>query len=133
MGKSTQVFQGSCLCGAVQFRVEGPTLWCAHCHCTHVPARPRRRLRDLGRRRGERITIDESRLLWHSSSDKAERGFCRSCGSSLFFRSERWPGEVHVTRANFHGDIDREPEGHAFYDTHVAWFPITDELPKALP
>ena len=133
MTASPQIFQGSCLCGAVQFRVEAPTLWCAHCHCTMCQLAHGAAFVTWVGTAADRITIDESRLMWHGSSDKAERGFCKSCGSSLFFRSERWPGEVHVTRANFRGDIDREPEGHAFYDTHVAWFPITDELPKALP
>jgi hypothetical protein len=80
-----------------------------------------------------RVTIQDSRLTWHRSSDKAERGFCSMCGSSLFFRSERWPGEIHVTRASFHGEIDRQPDGHAFYETHVSWFPVTDDLPKSQP
>ena len=25
---------GACLCGAVRFRIELPTLFCGHCHCT---------------------------------------------------------------------------------------------------
>jgi hypothetical protein len=26
--------KGKCLCGAVQFEIELPTLFCAHCHCS---------------------------------------------------------------------------------------------------
>jgi hypothetical protein len=51
----------------------------------------------------------------------------------MFFRSGRWPGEIHITRANFHGEIDRQPDGHAFYDSHVSWFAVTDGLPKSVP
>jgi hypothetical protein len=51
----------------------------------------------------------------------------------MFFRSGRWPGEIHITRANFHGEIDRQPDGHAFYDSHVSWFEVTDGLPKSVP
>jgi hypothetical protein len=129
-----QVFPGSCLCGAVQFRVHAPTLWCAHCHCTMCQRAHGAAFVTWVGAAAERITIeDNSRLAWYRSSEKAERGFCRSCGSTLFFRGEHWPGEVHVARANFHGDIDRQPEGHAFFATHVSWFPITDDLPKTSP
>lgn len=127
------MFRGSCLCGAVRFRVEAPTLWCAHCHCTMCQRTHGAAFVTWVGTAAERVTIEDSRLTWYRSSDKAQRGFCASCGSSLFFRSERWPGEVHVTRANFHGGIDREPEGHVFFDTHVSWFPISDHLPKAPP
>lgn len=60
-------------------------------------------------------------VQWYASSVDSRRGFCRHCGSSLFFRSERWPGEIHVARANVPGEIDREPEGEVHTDTRVAW------------
>ncbi len=72
--------------------------------------------------------IEENQLCWYESSEGASRGFCRQCGSSLFFQSERWPGELHVTRAAFDQPIDREPEAHAFFDAHVDWMPIDDSL-----
>ncbi len=124
---------GSCLCGAVQFRVQTPTLWCAHCHCTMCQRAHGAAFVTWVGAAEERVTIDDSRLSWYQSSDRAERGFCSICGSSLFFRSERWPGEIHITRVNFRGDIDREPDGHAFYDSHVSWFAVNDELRKSQP
>jgi hypothetical protein len=48
----------------------------------------------------------------------------------LFFRSSRWPGEWHIARAHFTTPVDREPQVHAFYETHVPWFAVNDELPK---
>lgn len=126
-------FGGSCLCGAVRFRVQPPTLWCAHCHCTLCQrAHGAAFVTWVGVPAGQ-ISMDEARLQWHKSSAQAERGFCRDCGSSLFFRSERWPGEIHVTRANFHGGIDREPEAHAYYESHVPWARLADNLPKVAP
>ena len=131
MTTSPGILTGSCLCGAVRFRAPAPTLWCAHCHCTMCQrAHGAAFVTWVGVVASE-VTIDDDRLTWFASSDKAERGFCRDCGSTLFFRSERWPGELHITRANFHGAIDREPESHAYYDSHVAWFPVTDTLPKS--
>ena len=67
------------------------------------------------------VVVDSRQLVWYRSSDSAERGFCRQCGSTLFFRSGKWPGELHIARACIEGPVDREPEVNAFHDTHVSW------------
>lgn len=123
---------GKCLCGAVSFLVEFPSKWVAHCHCTMCQ-------RSNGAAFVTWVSIDESRvriddpdnkLKWHSYTPEARRGFCSVCGSSMFFRSDNWPGEIHITRANFTGPVDREPQVHAYYDTHVSWYSVNDELPR---
>ncbi len=131
MANSPGLFAGSCLCGTVTFRVEPPTLWCAHCHCSMCQRAHGAAFVTWVGAAAEQVSIDASSLRWHRSSEKAERGFCTNCGGNLFFRSERWPGEIHIVRANFHGDIDREPQAHVFFESHVPWFPITDQLPKS--
>ena len=35
-------------------------------------------------------------VQWYASSPDSRRGHCRHCGSPLFFRSARWPGEIHL-------------------------------------
>ncbi len=67
-------------------------------------------------------------LRWYGSSAGAERGFCGACGSSLFFRSQRWPGEIHVALGCLDEPIDRKPQAHVFHDTHVNWMPIDEAL-----
>jgi hypothetical protein len=75
----------------------------------------------------------ESLLRWYASSPGAERGFCSRCGSTLFFRSTRWAGELHIVLANFVDPVDRAPQAHVFFDTHVDWVAIHDDLPKKPP
>ena len=50
----------------------------------------------------------------------------------LFFRSERWAGELHIARAQIEGEVDRAPQAHAFWDAHVDWVQIDpqDGLPR---
>ncbi len=48
----------------------------------------------------------------------------------MFFRAERWPGELHIARALFVGPLDREPQAHVYFETHVAWIEVNDGLPK---
>lgn len=129
---SADVRSGSCLCGAVTFEVTLPSKWCAHCHCSRcqrahgagfvtwfgVPAP------------GFRVTAGESELVRYVAPSDATRSFCGRCGSSMFFESPRWPDEVHVTLANLRGDLDRAPQAHVYWETHVDWAQPGDGLPR---
>jgi hypothetical protein len=127
-----QLIHGACLCGAIHFEVVLPSLWCGHCHCTQC-----RRYHGAGvvtwvgfAEEKFHLTRGEQSLRWYASSAAAQRGFCGECGSSMLFRSERWPGEIHIALANILDPIDREPEGHTHFATHVDWLPLADELPR---
>jgi len=125
MVKSQQV-NGSCFCGAIGFTAMLPSKWCAHCHCSMCrKSHGAGYVTWVGFESGQvKITRGEDRLNWFDSSKGAQRGFCRTCGSSLFFRSERWPGELHIALGCMDDDIDRRPDANAFFDTHVDWMPI---------
>jgi hypothetical protein len=129
---SVEQVSGSCLCGAVCFTANLPSLWCAHCHCSQCQ-------RTHGApvvtwvgfdSSGFTITRGEDKLRWFSSSAPAQRGFCADCGSSFLFQSEKFPAEMHVSLTNITGPIDRQPEGHVYYDSHVAWLELADGLPR---
>ena len=76
---------GECLCGKVRFRVTEPTDDVAVCHC------------GMCRRwsGGPALVIDcekgvefegEDNIVTYRSSDWAERAFCGTCGTNLFYR-----------------------------------------------
>ena len=115
--------RGACLCGAVAFEADLPTLWCAHCHCTQCQRYHGAPLVTWVGVKADnfRITAGKEKLRWFRSSAPAQRGFCGNCGSSFLFQSERFPGEMHISLTNLQDPIDREPEGHANYDTLVEW------------
>ncbi|MDX1570784.1 MAG: GFA family protein [Xanthomonadales bacterium] len=127
-----QSFEGTCQCHTIHFRIEAPTLWCAHCHCSMCrKAHGAAFVTWVGAaEEGFSIVTGGRALRWYSSSTEAERGFCSECGSTLFFRSERWPTEVHVALANIDEPIDRDPEAHVYYDSHVPWVDLGDDLPR---
>jgi hypothetical protein len=76
---------GGCLCGAVRFRARAPRGDVVNCHCGQC----RRFHGHVGTyaavpRGGFRLT-EERGLAWYRWSERARRGFCRVCGSSLFW------------------------------------------------
>lgn len=122
---------GSCLCQAIKFQFKPPALWCAHCHCSLCQrAHGAAFVTWVGVESDDFTLINEDTLRWHRSSPDSERGFCHRCGSTLFFRSERWPGQMHIVRANIDSVIDLEPTDHVYWESRVDWFEVNDHLPR---
>ncbi len=124
----TSKVNGSCFCGKLKFHYELPSKYVAHCHCNDC-----RRAHGAGYVTwvgldSEQLHLDDdSTLKWHGELETGRRGFCGECGSSLFIESKYWVGEIAVSRSNLHGEIDKEPAQHAFYDLRVGWIPAIDD------
>jgi hypothetical protein len=129
---NASVAHGSCLCGAVRFQAKLPTKWVAHCHCNYCRRAHGAPFVTWAGFPTEQFSLEPeaSAPQWYASSPGARRAFFGSCGSPMFFESERWPGEVHIARALFKDALDKEPSAHVFYESHVSWLQINDDLPK---
>jgi hypothetical protein len=82
--------KGGCLCGSVSYVVSGKLRSIVACHCNqcrktsgHYAAATQV---EIGH-----IQIVQKSLTWFRSSNKAERGFCATCGSNLFWREINSP------------------------------------------
>jgi hypothetical protein len=124
--------RGACLCGAVSFTAGLPSKWVAHCHCTRCQrAHGAAFVTWVGVDEPHVVLRDPDHLLrWHEAREGGSRGFCSKCGSPMFFKAAAWPGELHIARALFTDPLDREPQVHAYYDTHVGWVALGDDLPR---
>lgn len=125
----TGAITGGCLCGEVEFATDAEHLWCAHCHCTMCQQAHGAAFVTWAGYPEDAVTLSGKKLVWYQSSTEAERGFCGQCGTTLFFRSKKWPGELHIARSLIQGSCGPQPKGHAYYDTHVAWIDDSKTLP----
>jgi hypothetical protein len=122
-------YTGGCLCGDVSYEVDGPLRDISYCHCIqcrktsgHYVAATAADLDTLN------ITRDEG-LTWYRSSDSAERGFCRRCGSSVF-----WAPSHGRYMAIMAGTLD-SPTGlksqeHIWVDYKSDYYNLDDGLPR---
>ncbi|MBI3439532.1 MAG: GFA family protein [Proteobacteria bacterium] len=120
---------GSCLCGAVRFEVEGDLPPPDACHCVQCRKTsghyfvstdvPRSRLIIRG---GENVT-------WYRSSEKVRRGFCKTCGASLFWDPiERdWLG---VAMGAFDGPTGTHIHVHVHAGEKGDYYEIGDGVPR---
>ena len=124
--------RGSCLCGAVRFEVAGELPAMDACHCTEcrkfsghyfVAA-------DVPR---EALTVSgEENVGWYQSSDRVRRGFCKTCGASLFF--DPLDREKHdwtaIAMGAFDGPTGTNLALHIFVSEKGDYYEIADGLPQ---
>lgn len=128
------MIEGSCLCGAVRFRVAGKPFWAHQCHCS--------RCRKAS---GSAFTTplivekgsieftqgrDEVTVYRHPGSEYAT-SFCRVCGSAtpLTEPSDTQPVEAVPTGA-LDTDPGLKPVAHIYVGSMAAWDSIADDLPQ---
>jgi hypothetical protein len=129
---SAQRIRGSCLCGAVEFSVSPPTLFCGHCHCTMCQRNHGAAYVTWFGVPWEQFSLDKGQdeLVRHASSNHGTRSFCGRCGSSLFCESTKRSDHVDIVLASMQAPIDRPPQAHVHWDDRAEWTRIGDELPR---
>jgi hypothetical protein len=116
---------GSCLCGGVAFEISGPLRPVVGCHCTQC----RKQSGHFGAFTAcvnEDLTFTaEKSLAWYRASETAGRGFCKTCGSLLF-----WKGDSRTYTSIAAGAIDGATglvtEGHIYCADKGDYYDITD-------
>jgi len=87
------MYFGKCNCGKVTFEVAELRQEITVCHCSQcrVSSGHQWAATRAGRFADLKFTSDNG-LKWYASSDFAKRGFCKFCGSSLFYRMNEEEG-----------------------------------------
>ncbi len=79
------IVKGSCLCGAVKISTTSINHHLAACHCSMCRKWGGAAL--LGVECNHGVSFEgEENIAVYQSSEWAERGFCKKCGSHLFYR-----------------------------------------------
>ena len=133
-GTNTGGATGGCLCGAVRFQVSGPLRDVVNCHCSMC-----QKLHGVfgahSKAKKNNIAIIEGRgLKWYRTSEIAQRGFCRECGSSLFWRekgAERdWAVSVGALDATNDGGHGQRITEHIWIDDKPGFYDFADDAPR---
>jgi hypothetical protein len=67
-------------------------------------------------------------LRWYRSSPRARRGFCGTCGCSMFFESADTPHEIDVAVAILDNANDLPPQMHIWAPSRLDWVRVDDGL-----
>ncbi len=121
----THIRQGSCLCGSVKFTASGVSGEHGVCHCG--TCRKWSGSPTMGVHVETLEFENEDSVAAYVSSDWAERGFCKNCGTHLFYRLKEgnmivvWAGAFDPND-NFELAseiyVDSKPDGYNFSGDH---------------
>ncbi|HGG05442.1 MAG TPA: GFA family protein [Aliiroseovarius sp.] len=121
---------GRCECGAVAFEINGALKPPTACHCSQCRRLSGHFWAGTWAQSADINFTRQDGLAWFRSSDWAERGFCKSCGSSLFYRLRDDDSRLSVAV----GSLDKPTGLHLHRHIYVAdkgdYYDITDGLPQ---
>ena len=129
------VLEGGCLCGAIRYRIAtGPetgldpaALPGTYCHCSMCR-------KATGGGYAALVAIPRDAIAWTSSpsifrsSPIAHRGFCRSCGSPLFYEADA-EDHVAITVGSLDDPSGFRPDHHYGIESRLAWADCGPGLP----
>lgn len=114
--------KGSCLCGSVKINAPDISKQVGACHCGMCRKWGGGPL--MATDCGNQVTFEgEENISVYNSSDWAERGFCKKCGSHLFYRlkgnnQHMMPAGLFDNSEQFELDhqvfIDKKPSFYSF-------------------
>lgn len=119
---------GGCLCGAVRYRLIPPLRPVVACHCSQCRRTSGNYVSATAVSRERFALTREEGLAWYRSSARAQRGFCRNCGTSLF-----WSADARDTIAIMAGTIDGDTGLRTVAHICVADKGDYYELPPSVP
>lgn len=120
---------GSCLCGAIRFRITGEFDRFFLCHCSHCR-------KDTGSAHGANLFSSTAAIEWTRGEDQVRsfqlpgtrhaRSFCMRCGSAMPHVA---PGMLVVPAGSLDSTFARRPDAHLFMASRAAWDHDLESLP----
>lgn len=124
--------KGSCHCGAVSFEVVGALPGPDACHCSDCRKFSGHYFVSTDVPRSAVTIHGADNLTWFQASEKVRRGFCSTCGSSLFWDplKQDWIG---IAMGAFDLPTGTQLHIHVWVAEKGDYYEITDGLPQYQP
>ena len=109
---STQTLTGGCQCGAVRYRITGPTFLPHTCHCRMCQKASGNYFMALASVVKADFIVTRGEISWFRSSEPSRRGFCSMCGTPLIYEAMA-RDNTNVTLGSLDNPLTIRPE-HQF-------------------
>ena len=126
------MYEGSCLCGSIHYRIEGELSDFGYCHCTSCrKASGSAHSANAGMERKNFTLSDPSGVLREFESSPGKfRAFCSNCGSPLYAYLTRSQELVRVRLGTLDTPFTKHAKAHTFVSDKATWEVIHGDLPQ---
>jgi hypothetical protein len=121
---------GSCLCGGVAFRFDADAPAPSVCHCGQCRKQSGHVWSSTFIPESALIFDSDASLVWFEASPIAKRGFCRTCGSFLFWKHHD-EDEISISMGSLDAPTGLHLGKHIFVADKGDYYDITDGLPQS--
>jgi hypothetical protein len=125
---SMSALTGTCMCGSVTWSYRGEVTRRLVCHCTDCQRATSSPFTAFVGMRPEQLSWT-GEISHYESSPGTFRGFCPACGTRLYFRSDRWPTEVHVHAATMSEPDVYRPDAQVVVRSRATWLDHLASIP----
>ncbi len=124
--------KGKCLCGAVRYEVAKDEVEVGVCHCGMCRAWTGGMNISFEAKAGEAQFEGTESIRTYRSSDWAERAFCATCGSSIFYRVTEGDhaGDLHIAAGTLESWDHTRFAGEIFIDAKPAAYALAGDHPR---
>ena len=124
--------KGSCLCGAVRYRLEGSFLGINYCHCRQCRKASGTAFATNGALPVTDFMLDSGAdvLRAYESSPGKRRHFCGVCGSPIYSHADASPDVLYLRVGTLDDEEAIRPDVHIHVASMARWHTIGDDLPR---
>jgi hypothetical protein len=119
---------GGCQCGAIRYALHEQPSDPDICHCRMCQKAFGSFFAPLASVPRDKFELTRGELAIFKSSDEAERGFCRSCGTPLTFRYVH-SGRIAVSIGSLDEPEKVAPKNQVGIEGRLSWFATLPTLP----
>ncbi|CAI8863713.1 CENP-V/GFA domain-containing protein [Pseudomonas sp. IT-P44] len=131
----TETFQGSCLCGAIQYKLLSRPKAVSHCHCSQCRKSHGAAFASYGSvLRGDFDLVQgNDDIRSYPSSESVERQFCARCGSSLFWSNNQgeYSDWISIALGTLDTPFTCDKQKHVEVTSKAVWHDIQDHWPQS--
>ena len=123
------MYTGSCLCGGVAFTIDQELEPIQVCHCSQCRKQSGHFYAATNVADADIVIEGRENITWYEASDFARRGFCKACGSLLFWKPRVDP-YISVLAGSFDEPTGLAGQCHIFVGDKGDYYSIDDGLPQ---
>lgn len=126
------MYEGSCLCGAIQVEIAGSISDIIHCHCSLCRKNSGTAFATNGYINAEEFKVFDAgnKLGLYEFKAGRKRYFCTICASPIFSSSSDRPSKLRIRLGLLDSQISERPISHNFVSSKANWENLDAELPR---